>query len=187
MRAKHSPALLIGATLGVGMLLTACGPIAFNDTVNFVGAQPEPEPEPPPRVHAKVTGDSIVLDDKIQFGYDSAEIQSQSLTLLDDLVKVLQDNPDIEQINIIGHTSTEGSTKHNKQLSTERAAAVAKYVADQGIDPSRITSEGKGESEPLVEESSDADKEKNRRVEIKIIKQGEGSESSARGRPGGGS
>ncbi|MCA9686602.1 MAG: OmpA family protein [Myxococcales bacterium] len=186
MRAKQIPALSVGAALGLGLMLTACGPIAFTDTVNFAAPKveaPAPEPEKPSR--AKRTDTHIELDGKIQFGYDSAEILPESHALLDDVVTILAESPDIAKLDVIGHTSTEGSDSHNKKLSTERAAAVMQYLVDHGVDASRLSSQGKGESSPLVEEKTDADKEKNRRVEFKIETAAAGESSGARGRPGG--
>lgn len=181
MPAKHSPALLASVALGLSFGLTACGPIAFTDSINYAAAAPEPDPEPPPATsHATLTEDHIVLDGKIQFGYDSAELDPSASELLDDVVKILEDHPEIEQIDVIGHTSTEGSAKHNKQLSTDRAASVADYLANRGIDRARLMSEGKGEDEPIADESVEGGKEKNRRVEFKIVKKKE----SARAVPG---
>ncbi len=195
MPAKHPPAFSIPAALGLGLLVTACGPIAFQDTVNFK----LPEPEPPPQVevaksHATLSGDHIVIDDKIQFEFDSAEIKPVSFEILDDVVKVMQENPQIEQLDVIGHTSSEGSVKHNNKLSAERADAVKAYLVEHGVDGARVISEGKGPSEPVADNDTDEGKEANRRVEFKVTKmaaasaEGEGGEAAgggARVKPGG--
>ncbi|PRQ03725.1 putative lipoprotein YiaD precursor [Enhygromyxa salina] len=193
MRAKHTSASVVAAALGLGLLATGCGPIAFNDTVNFKLAAPEPEPEPVTTSHAKLSGDTIVIDDMIQFEYDSAEIKSVSHGILDDVVKVMQDNPRVEQLNVVGHTSSEGSKKHNDKLSTERAESVKNYLADHGIDASRLTSEGKGPSEPIADNDTEEGRIANRRVEFKVTQmaeapaEGEASAEvagGARGKPG---
>src|SRR5690606_7673738 len=147
------------AALGLGLSMTACGPIAFQDTVNFSEPKPAPEPvvEAAPS-HARVEGDHIVIDEMIQFEYDSAEIKSSSHGILDDVVKVMQDNPQIEQLDVIGHTSSEGSVKHNNKLSTDRAAAVKQYLVDHGVDAARVISEGKGPSEPIADNSTEEGK-----------------------------
>lgn len=184
MRAKLSPAFHIAAALGLGLLATACGPIAFQDSIRFAAApEPEPEPEPPPkRAHATLAGDRIELDDKIQFGYDSAVIERASYELLDDVVTLLKDNPEMS-IDIVGHTSTEGSASHNKRLSTDRAAAVRTYLEEHGIDAARLSSQGKGEEEPIADEADEAGKEANRRVEFRVTK-GKPARSGIRARPG---
>ena len=179
----------MAALVGLGMLMTACGPIAFNDQVNFASAStPEPEtaPEPEPVGHAKLEGDHIIIDDKIHFGYDSADIQEDSFELLDDVAKVMQDNPQIEQLDIIGHTSSEGSKKHNDELSAARAKAVEEYLVSHGISQDRLMSEGKGPSEPIADNDTEEGKEKNRRVEFKVTKMGEAGgddKGPARARP----
>jgi outer membrane protein OmpA-like peptidoglycan-associated protein len=192
MPANYSPALRFVAALGLGLSLTACGPIAFQDTVTF--KSPEPEPEVPKvevaTSHATLTGDHIIIDDKIQFEYDSAEIKPVSYEILDDVAKLMSENPQIEEVDVIGHTSSEGSKKHNDKLSADRAAAVKKYLVDKGIDAARLISEGKGPSEPIADNDTDAGKEANRRVEFKITKMdgaapaAEAKTGGARGRPG---
>lgn len=190
MPAKHSPAFRIAVALGLGLTFTACGPIAFQDTVNFSSSpEPTPEPEPAPEMgHARLEGDHIIIDDKIQFEYNSAEIKSVSFEILDDVVKVMQANPQVEQLDVIGHTSSEGSLKLNNKLSTDRAAAVKDYLISHGVDASRMISEGKGPSEPIADNDTEEGKVANRRVEFKVTKMGsaEGGEAKAgaRGRPG---
>jgi outer membrane protein OmpA-like peptidoglycan-associated protein len=183
MPAKHSPAFRIVVALGLGLSLNACGPIAFQDTIKFAEPErkaaptpeleaapaPEPEPERKPS-RARVEGNQIVIDEMIQFEYDSAAILPESHGILDDVVKVMQDNPKIEQVDIIGHTSSEGSVKHNNKLSTDRAASVKQYLIDHGIDAGRLTSQGKGPSEPIADNDTEEGRIKNRRVEFKITK-----------------
>jgi outer membrane protein OmpA-like peptidoglycan-associated protein len=181
MPAKHSPAFRIAAVMGLGLSLMACGPIAFQDTVSLKLPQAEPAPEPePPKSHAKLEGDHIIIDDKIQFEYDSAEILPVSFEILDDVVKVMQDNPQVLQLDVIGHTSSEGSLKHNNKLSTERAKAVMDYLASHGVDPSRLISEGKGPSVPIADNNTEEGRVANRRVEFLVTKMA-GEEGEAAG------
>jgi outer membrane protein OmpA-like peptidoglycan-associated protein len=184
MRAKNSPAFMFAA-LG---LLVGCGPIAFNDSINFAEAKPAPDPkptleaeQPKPEVAAKpktvpararLTGDRIVIDDMIQFEYDSAEIKPESHGILDDVVKVLTDNPSVEKLDIVGYTSSEGSKAHNEKLSTDRAASVLKYLVDHGIAAGRLTSQGKGPADPVASNDTEEGKIANRRVEFHVIKAG---------------
>jgi OOP family OmpA-OmpF porin len=188
MRAKHTTAFRVGAALGLGLMLTACGPIAFQDTVRYATApEPEPEPEPKPK-RVQVTADHILIDEKIQFDYDSAAIKAESHSILDEVVEVVKENPDISKIHVIGHTSSEGKDSYNKKLSGERAAAVVAYLTEHGIEAGRLSSEGKGESEPIADNDTEEGKEKNRRVEFKIEKGAPAAteaKAPARGRPGG--
>lgn len=192
MRAKHSPAFMFAA-LG---LLVGCGPIAFNDSINFAQAKPapepkleaSPEPEAKPRTapaRARLTGDRIVIDEMIQFEYDSAEIKPESHGILDEVVKVLNDNPRVQKLDIVGHTSSEGSKAHNDQLSTDRAASVKQYLIDHGIDTARLTSQGKGPSEPVESNDTEEGKIANRRVEFKVTKMaGADARGGVRAKPG---
>lgn len=195
MRAKHSPAFMFAA-LG---LLVGCGPIAFNDSINFAQAKPapaepkleatpEPEAAAKPRTvpaRARLTGDRIVIDEMIQFEYDSAEIKSESHGILDEVVKVLQDNPRVQQLDIVGHTSSEGTKAHNNELSTNRAASVKQYLIDHGIDTARLTSQGKGSSDPVESNDTEEGKIANRRVEFKVTKMaGADAKGGVRAKPG---
>jgi outer membrane protein OmpA-like peptidoglycan-associated protein len=194
MRAKHTPVFMFAA-LG---LLVGCGPIAFNDTINFAEPKPAPEPkleaEPAPVTAAKprttpararLTGDRIVIDDMIQFEYDSAEIKPESHGILDEVVKVLTDNPRVEKLDIIGYTSSEGTKEHNEELSTDRAAAVLKYLVEHGIDAGRLTSQGKGPADPVASNDTEEGKIANRRVEFHVIKMaGADAKGGVRAKPG---
>jgi outer membrane protein OmpA-like peptidoglycan-associated protein len=188
MRAKNSPAFMFAA-LG---LLVGCGPIAFNDSINFAEAKPAPDPKPEvaaqPRTtpaRARLTGDRIVIDEMIQFEYDSAEIKSESHGLLDEVVKVLVDNPRVEKLDIIGYTSSEGSKAHNNKLSTDRAASVMTYLVDKGIDAGRLTSQGKGPADPVASNDTEEGKIANRRVEFHVTKMaGADAQGGARAKPG---
>lgn len=192
MRAKNSPAFMFAA-LG---LLVGCGPIAFNDSINFAQAKPAPEPkletsptpEEKPRTtpaRARLTGDRIVIDEMIQFEYDSADIKAESHGVLDDIVKVLTDNPRVAKLDIVGYTSSEGSKKHNDQLSTDRAASVLKYLVEHGIDAGRLTSQGKGPADPVASNDTEEGKIANRRVEFHVIDMaGADAKGGVRAKPG---
>lgn len=192
MRAKNSPAFLFAA-LG---LLVGCGPIAFNDSINFAEAKPAPEPKPtleatptpepepkPTPARARLTGDRIVIDDMIQFEHDSAAIKPESHGILDDVVKVLTDNPSVEKLDIVGYTSSEGSKAHNDKLSTDRAASVLKYLVDHGIDAGRLTSQGKGPADPVASNDTEEGRIANRRVEFHVVKPG-AAKGGVRAKPG---
>ena len=173
---KHSPAFMFAA-LG---LLVGCGPIAFNDSISFQLAKPAPtpkletQPEAPKTrpMRARLTGTRIEISEKIQFEHDSAEIKAESHSLLDEVVTVLKDNPRIEQLDIVGFTSSEGSKAHNNKLSTDRAASVKQYLVDAGIDAGRLSSQGKGPTEPIASNDTEEGRVANRRVEFHVIKMG---------------
>ena len=195
MRTKL-PVLLLAASTG-------CGPIAFSDTINY-GSDPappptsaaKPEPERPKvtvMARAKLVGDRIIITEKIQFEHDSHEILEVSHTLLDEVVKVLQDNQNIKKLDIVGYTSSEGSKKHNEQLSKDRAAEVMKYLVANGVEAARLSSQGKGPADPIADNATEEGKIANRRVEFHVKESADGkgegqapsTTSGVRARPGG--
>jgi outer membrane protein OmpA-like peptidoglycan-associated protein len=70
-----------------------------------------------------------------------------------------------------GHTDNQGPAAHNLDLSKRRAASVMKYLTDHGVDASRLTSEGYGDTQPIADNKTAKGREQNRRVEMKILEQ----------------
>ncbi len=102
----------------------------------------------------------------ILFDSGSAVIQAQSYGIIRQISQVLKQDKAM-QLNIIGHTDSDGTEESNLTLSGKRAAAVKKALIDiYGIPADRMTTEGKGESEPVADNDSDDGKAKNRRVEF---------------------
>lgn len=107
---------------------------------------------------------------EILFDTNKATIKSSSATVLEELGNVLKENPKIS-ISITGHTDSDGKDNDNQKLSEQRAISVKNYLASNfAIEKSRMTTNGKGETEPIAENSSEEGKKQNRRVEFKIIK-----------------
>ena len=121
---------------------------------------------------AKVSGDRIVLNDKVFFEYDSAGIDRQSTPMLKELAVLLKNHPDIRVVEVRGHTDSQGSMAYNQELSTQRADEVARFLIDNGIAPGRVRTRGYGESRPLVDDSRPHADDINRRVEFVIVKKG---------------
>lgn len=101
----------------------------------------------------------------IRFDYDSAVIRPDSAPVLDALFAGLKDAPE-SSITIVGHTSSEGSEAYNRELSQRRAAAVVAALAERGIDERRLSAHGAGESQPIVDNGTEAGRSLNRRVEV---------------------
>jgi outer membrane protein OmpA-like peptidoglycan-associated protein len=129
----------------------------------------EPPPAPPPRV--EVRDNKIEFKEKIQFENNKSVILPQSFSLLDDIVKVIKENPHIKKLAIEGHASAEGDAKKNLKLSDDRAKAVMKYCTDHGIEAARLTAKGFGITKPIADNATEEGKEKNRRVEFNIVEQ----------------
>ena len=73
------------------------------------------------------------------------------------------------QVEVQGHTDSDGSATYNLQLSDSRAQSVMQYLVEAGVDAERLQAKGYGEVVPIADNETDEGKEKNRRVEFKII------------------
>ena len=116
-----------------------------------------------------LTRTKIEILEKVFFDVDKSTIQKRSFLLLDQVVAVLQANPQIEYTRVEGHTDSDGDDNYNFKLSDARAAAVRLYLLGKGVDAGRIASAGYGESRPVTENKTPAGREKNRRVEFVIF------------------
>jgi OOP family OmpA-OmpF porin len=103
----------------------------------------------------------------ILFVTGSAKLQTKSFKGLNDVVKIMQENAGMS-LQIDGHTDNVGSDEYNQKLSDDRAASVRNYIISKGIDASRITSAGHGESMPIATNNTAAGRQQNRRVEMKL-------------------
>jgi len=130
----------------------------------------ERPPPAPPRV--VLTASSITIGEKVQFATGSAEILPVSHGLLDEVARVLADNPQIQQLQVEGHTDSTGTAALNRRLSQQRAESVMKYLASKGVAAGRMVAKGFGPDRPIADNTSDVGREKNRRVEFNILKQG---------------
>ena len=102
----------------------------------------------------------------INFDYDSATIRPDAAPVLQELFEGLSSASD-GSIVIEGHTSSEGADAYNLDLSERRAQAVVDELVRRGIDSSRLSAAGKGESQPIAPNDGEAGRSINRRVEIK--------------------
>ncbi len=112
----------------------------------------------------------VSLSDQLLFSSGSATINGKGKQALAELSEVLNDNPDI-RINVEGHTDivpvVGGLYKDNWDLSLSRAATVVRaLVEDYGVSPNKVTASGKSKYDPLVKNTTDEMKQKNRRIEI---------------------
>lgn len=168
---------LLGASCLVVTAAVACGGvIQFSDQSALVINGTPPAPPPPPPQEEKrvvVRDDRIEIKEKIQFAYNDSKILPASDGLLTDIATVLKETPRIKKVEIGGHASSEGSDSHNLDLSDRRAKSVMKWLVSRGgVDAGRLTAKGYGETKPLVTpDDTEADREKNRRVEFLILEQ----------------
>jgi OmpA-OmpF porin, OOP family len=117
-------------------------------------------------------GDILVLK-PINFEYDKAIIKKDSYYILDAVVATMNGYPDIELIEVQGHTDERGDDAYNLELSERRAAAVMAYLIEHGVAARRLMSNGYGETQPLDKRHNEAAWEKNRRVDFVLKKRNE--------------
>lgn len=101
----------------------------------------------------------------INFDIDKATIKPESMGTLNMIVGVLKSNPDLK-FEIDGHTDNSGTAQHNMELSQQRAEAVKTQLVSMGIDASRLTTKGFGDTKPISDNNSPEGKANNRRVEF---------------------
>lgn len=156
-------------TLGCG------GTTTFQDTspirIAIAPPAPPPQQDPPPVKKVEIRDNRIEIGEKIQFALNKAEVLSVSFALLDEIAKVIQENPHVQKVSIEGHASAEGDDQYNLTLSKARAEAVRAYLVGKGVAAERLASAGHGETKPLATNDTEEGREKNRRVEFHITKQ----------------
>lgn len=109
--------------------------------------------------------DAKIITHGINFDIDKATIKPESMGTLNMIVGILKDNPDLK-FEIDGHTDNTGTPAHNLTLSQQRANAVKNQLIAMGIDGSRLTSKGFGDTKPMTENLTPVGKANNRRVEF---------------------
>lgn len=112
---------------------------------------------------------NISLGSGASFNTGSATLSSAGKAELNSLAaKIKQVGDGLKSVQIEGHTDSSGSAAFNQRLSQKRADAVKSYLADQGIDASKITAKGYGESQPVATNETSAGRAENRRVSVKV-------------------
>ncbi len=119
-----------------------------------------------PDTRSKLITEGKLVSYGISFDSGKDIVRPESYGALNDIAKVLKENPDVK-IRITGHTDSDGNDALNLDLSKRRALSVKNELASTfGIDPSRMETDGRGESQPLGPNDSSEGKAKNRRVEF---------------------
>ena len=113
-------------------------------------------------------GIQITFDNAILFGFDSSTLSEQARENLNNLAGSLRNYPGTELL-VVGHTDAVGEEAYNQDLSEERAGSAASYLVEQGIPRDRITTIGKGETEPVASNDTEFGQQQNRRVEMAIF------------------
>jgi len=112
--------------------------------------------------------DKLLENRRVQFLYARDILTSDSKTLVDTIITLLEKNKDVN-IEILGHTDSDGTRKNNLKLSKRRAESIRKYMMRRGIGGEHLKAIGYGESKPLVPNDTLKNRQINRRVEFKVI------------------
>lgn len=168
----------IGAIIGKKAGNTAVGAIIGGAVGGTAGAiigrrmdrQAEEIKQTVPNAEVIREGEGIIVkfDSGILFDVDQSALKSVAKANIESLSTSLKNNPQTN-ILIVGHTDATGTDAYNYRLSERRAASVKSYAISQGISASRLTTEGRGETEPIADNTTDSGKAQNRRVEIVIV------------------
>jgi OmpA-OmpF porin, OOP family len=129
---------------------------------------PDPEKNGCPRT-VRVTEKQVVILQQVQFDTNRATIKPVSNPLLDEVAEVLKEHPEIEHIEVQGHTDNRGSEQLNRRLSQARASSVMAALVKRGIEAGRLTARGYGPDQPIDDNTKEVGRQKNRRVQFNIV------------------
>jgi OOP family OmpA-OmpF porin len=143
-----------------------------NDPETYNGF--EDEDGCPDKGRVIISDNNVVILDKIQFAYNSAEILPASNKILDAVGITLAHHPEFALLEVEGHADERGNDQYNLKLTQDRVNSVVRALIDRGIAKDRLRSKGYGEYCPLDPGHNEAAWEQNRRVEFKIVKTADG-------------
>jgi outer membrane protein OmpA-like peptidoglycan-associated protein len=131
-------------------------------------------PSPNPRRNGcpglvSVDNRAIHINRPVFFATNSDRILPRSRPVLQAVADALRAMPEIHHISIEGHTDDVGDDTRNMQLSQRRAASVMQWLSQNGIEAARLEAHGFGETRPLAQGTTAADRAQNRRVEFNIL------------------
>ena len=124
-------------------------------------------PNTPAGYKVDETGCEEMMELELTYEFDSANIDAASAPKVHAFGSFLMEHPSYT-IHVVGHTDKVGDELYNRRLSEERADSVRKMLVEQGVDASRITTEGRGELEPKADNETEEGRRANRRIEVRI-------------------
>lgn len=119
----------------------------------------------------RVEGDIVRIMQQVHFAFGSATILPESFPMLQEIANLLKANKSIKRMSIEGHTDNRGAAEINKKLSQSRADSVRTWLVGHGVEAPRLEAHGYGLEKPIEDNSTDAGRAANRRVEFKIVEQ----------------
>ena len=124
-----------------------------------VAAAPAEQPAPAP------APETITLSGDALFDFDKSTLRPDAVAALDTTVQKYKGSK-LNSMTIVGHTDSKGSDAYNQSLSERRADSVRDYLISQGLEGSKISTSGRGESEPAASNDTADGRQQNRRVAI---------------------
>jgi outer membrane protein OmpA-like peptidoglycan-associated protein len=124
---------------------------------------------PDTKPKAVLTETGIQILEKVYFDFNKATIQDRSFPLLDEVVRILKENKQVNLIRVEGHTDNVGTRAYNADLSDRRAKSVMKYLVAKGIEKTRLIAKGYGFDFPIDTNATQEGRDRNRRVEFNIL------------------
>jgi outer membrane protein OmpA-like peptidoglycan-associated protein len=133
-------------------------------------ADPDPEKNGCPK--ARIEQGQIKIIERVEFLTDSARILPSSDPILNAVLEILQQHPEIKSVSVEGHTDNVGGASYNKQLSQRRAQSVVNWLVSHGVSSDRLTGRGLGLERPIDVNTTAVGRQRNRRVEFHIVEGG---------------
>ena len=112
--------------------------------------------------------DHTIVVSTVNFAFDSAALDAEARSILDAHLPQLTGSTSLISITVNGHTDSTGPEGYNQQLSERRAQSVANYLVNQGVDASKLSVVGHGESQPIASNATSQGRAENRRVELDV-------------------
>ena len=125
------------------------------------------KPTPPAKPAPASVKQAVVIQADALFDFDKSVLRPDGRQSIDGALGKLK-GVDVEMVIATGHTDSVGSDAYNQRLSERRAAAVKDYLVSKGIPAAKITTIGKGESQPVATNKTAEGRQKNRRVDIEF-------------------
>lgn len=150
-----------------GIEINATGYLYFLDIIDLIGQSGDVKVMRDFYLQKIEVGTKVVLEN-IYFETGKAVLRPESFDALDQVFRFLENNPDMK-LEISGHTDNTGTLRINQKLSRDRAKAVVNYLVGGGIPETMLVYEGYADSQPVAPNDTSEGREKNRRVEFKVL------------------
>ena len=161
----------LGFFVPLGSAQVAAAPTPTPPPATPVPATPTPTPPPPKPTPTPEPEVIYEIDQTVLFEFDSAKLRPQASPSLMEAAKKINQDTTLQRVEVGGHTCDLGSAPYNKKLSERRASAVADFLVKQGnVPPGKLTVRGYGMEKPKVPNNSKENRERNRRVELTVLK-----------------